>query len=186
MKFLIDSGTDVSVIPKSTKLAHAHPSSTLLFAANGSTVSSYGEVMLKLNLNLRREFLWNFIVADVSQAILGADFLGYYGLIVDLQGQRLVDRTTSLKSPCIVTQGQFSKISTINTSQKFSGILKEFLELTCPPAPGSRTDASIVHQITTTGQPVSARPRRLSAGRARSTSFGKLTDHEDPAATIGH
>uniref|UniRef100_A0A0K8UV92 RNA-directed DNA polymerase n=1 Tax=Bactrocera latifrons TaxID=174628 RepID=A0A0K8UV92_BACLA len=162
MKFLIDSGADVSVTPKSTKLAHAHPSSTLLFAANGSTVSSYGEVMLKLNLNLRREFLWNFIVADVSQAILGADFLGYYGLIVDLQGQRLVDRTTSLKSPCIVTQGQFSKISTINASQKFSGILKEFLELTCPPAPGSRTDASIVHQITTTGQPVCARPRRLS------------------------
>ncbi|XP_036346711.1 uncharacterized protein LOC118756023 [Rhagoletis pomonella] len=152
MSFLVDFGADISVIPISTKLARARPSSISLFAENGSTVQTYGEVMLKLNLNLRREFLWNFIITDVSQGILGADFLGHHGLVVDLQGQRLVDRTTLVKTPCSVTQHNFTSISTINTTQNFSDILKEFSEITCPSRPGIRTNASVAHHISTTGQ----------------------------------
>ncbi len=162
MKFLIDSGADVSVIPKSGKLARACPTSTNLFAANGSPVSSYGEVVLKLNLNLRREFLWRFIIADVSQAILGADFLGHHGLIIDLQGQRLVDRTTLLNAQCSLTKLTSARISTINTTHKFSDILREFAEITRSTPLGARTKASVIHHITTTGQPTCARPRRLS------------------------
>ena len=36
-------------------------------------------------------FGWNFAVADVTQPILGMDFLCAHSLMVDVGGQRLVD-----------------------------------------------------------------------------------------------
>jgi hypothetical protein len=34
---------------------------------------------------LRRDFTWRFIIADVTQPIIGADFLSHYGLFVNLR-----------------------------------------------------------------------------------------------------
>jgi hypothetical protein len=36
-----------------------------LFAANGSPIPTYGWQTLTLNLGLRRDFTWRFVVADV-------------------------------------------------------------------------------------------------------------------------
>jgi len=49
-----------------------------LYAANGSVIPTYGTKTMQPNLNLRREFPWHFIIADVLQPIIGADFLAHY------------------------------------------------------------------------------------------------------------
>ncbi|XP_069969543.1 uncharacterized protein [Penaeus vannamei] len=63
------------------------PSSRTLEAANTSPINTYGERSRTLSLEGEpaRRFQWIFLVADVPQPIIGADFLAYYGLTVDLQ-----------------------------------------------------------------------------------------------------
>jgi hypothetical protein len=49
-------------------------------ATNGTTIPTYEWLPLSLNLGLHREFAWRFVVANVTQPLIGADFLSHYGL----------------------------------------------------------------------------------------------------------
>ena len=56
MKFLIDTGAEVSVIPP-TQQQRRHPDkSNYLYAANRSTIKTYWEKVMHVNLGLRRQF----------------------------------------------------------------------------------------------------------------------------------
>ena len=80
VRFLIDTGADLCVFPH-TKLPKPRAKSKYkLSAANGATIATYGTITLSLDLGLRRQFTWRFVVADVSKPIIGSDFLGHYGL----------------------------------------------------------------------------------------------------------
>ena len=57
-------------------------------AANGSNIRTYGKRTLTLQFN-KRCFKWTFTIAEVSQPLLGADFLRAHSIFVDLKGQRL-------------------------------------------------------------------------------------------------
>jgi len=46
-----------------------------MFAANDTIVPTHGSIALRLDLGLRREFSWRFVVADVTGPIIGSDFL---------------------------------------------------------------------------------------------------------------
>jgi hypothetical protein len=81
--FLIDTGADVCVYPRSKIQEHPRKDDYELFAVNGTTIATYGTIPLSLNLRLRRDFKWRFIVADAPKPIIGMDFLSYYGLLVD-------------------------------------------------------------------------------------------------------
>lgn len=96
LKFLIDSGSVVSVLPRAIIKQKLQLSDIKLYAANNTCISTYGHRPLTINLGLRRAFTWPFIVADVQSAIIGADFIVHYGLLIDLQQQRLIDSLTSL------------------------------------------------------------------------------------------
>jgi hypothetical protein len=39
------------------------------------------------------------MVADVTQPLIGADFLSHFGLLVDYRNDRLLDGITSLSGP---------------------------------------------------------------------------------------
>lgn len=53
LRFLVDMGADVSVLPKST-VGHARISTRLkLYTASGITIATYGTKKLIVNLNLR-------------------------------------------------------------------------------------------------------------------------------------
>ncbi|KMQ82106.1 protease-like protein, partial [Lasius niger] len=82
MTFLVDTGADVSVTPLPDTEKSRQPSTMQLFAANGTTIKTFGERLMKLDLGLRRVFHWPFIMAEVSQPIIGADFLREFGLLV--------------------------------------------------------------------------------------------------------
>ncbi|GFT32191.1 retrovirus-related Pol polyprotein from transposon 17.6 [Trichonephila clavipes] len=84
-KFLINSGSEICVIPPSPTMNKPPQSNFSLFAANNTKIPAYGMVRKELNLGLRRSFIWTFIIADVSSPIIGADFLKHFNLLIDLK-----------------------------------------------------------------------------------------------------
>lgn len=88
-KYLVDTGADVSVWPAGNN--HGAALNLPLFAANVTQIKTYGQKLVTLEIGLHRRFTWPFIVADVSRAIIGADFLNQFGLLVDIKRQRVVD-----------------------------------------------------------------------------------------------
>ena len=98
VRFLIDTGADLCVFPH-TKLPKPRAKSNYeRSAANDTTIVTYGTITLSLDLGLRRQFTWRFVVADVSKPIIGADFLAHYGVLVDIKNHRLLDQVTHLTS----------------------------------------------------------------------------------------
>jgi len=98
--FLVDTGSAVSVLPKSFKLPHTiNVSSTSLIAANGSTVETFGNRQLHFTLsNLKRSYTWEFIIANVTRPILGADFFTSFRLLVDCSRSCLIDSDSRVYS----------------------------------------------------------------------------------------
>ncbi|GFU74290.1 retrovirus-related Pol polyprotein from transposon 412 [Trichonephila clavipes] len=87
-KFLIDSGSEICVIPPSPTMNKSPQSNFSLFAANNTKIPANGMVRKELNLGLRRPFIWTFIIADVSSPIIGADFLKNFNLLIDLKKKK--------------------------------------------------------------------------------------------------
>jgi len=101
-RFLVDTGAAVSIIPtESAKFAVIYPSSIHLRAATGQPIKIAGECQIEISSpSLRRSFKWVFTVADVSEPILGMDFLTHYGLIVDCKNATILDSKTSIILKC--------------------------------------------------------------------------------------
>ncbi|GFW76074.1 retrovirus-related Pol polyprotein from transposon opus [Trichonephila clavipes] len=142
-KFLIDSGSEICVIPPSPTMNKSPQSNFSLFAANNTKIPAYGMVRKELNLGLRRPFIWTFIIADVSSPIIGADFLKHFNLLIDLKKK---------KKPSILT---------VDANISFKNILSEYPDLSNPSLISKSASHGTVHHIITTGPPVTARPRRL-------------------------
>ncbi|ROT78754.1 reverse transcriptase [Penaeus vannamei] len=94
LRFLVDTGADVSLLPASHR-DKRFPSSRTLEAANTLPINTYGESSRTLSLEGEpgQRFQWIFLVADVPQPIIGADFLAHYGLTVYLQGMALIHQS---------------------------------------------------------------------------------------------
>jgi hypothetical protein len=71
--------------------------------ADNSTIPTYGRCEFTLDIGLHRKFRWSFLIADVSQPILGADFLRHFQVLVDLTNSCLVGTETSLTIPAQVS-----------------------------------------------------------------------------------
>ena len=163
MKLLVDTGAAVSVLPPKNRNGMPSPDSNLqLYAANGSRIRTYGQRTLRLNLGLRRVFIWTFIIADVTQGILGADFLHRYNIMVDLARRRLVDNTTTVATAASIDTSDEPSIRTVSENNPFADILKKFPNVTRPSIlPNSEVKHRVTHPIETTGPPVYARARPL-------------------------
>ncbi|GFV97438.1 retrovirus-related Pol polyprotein from transposon 17.6 [Trichonephila clavipes] len=159
-KFLIDSGSEICVIPPSPTMNKSPQSNFSLFAANNTKIPAYGMVRKELNLGLRRPFIWTFIIADVSSPIIGADFLKHFNLLIDLKKKRLVDVETSLFT-CVFSNIVQPSILTVDANISFKNILSEYPDLSNPSLISKSASHGTVHHIITTGPPVTARPRRL-------------------------
>ena len=74
-QFLVDTGSEVSIIPPSPSDRRHQPDKLTLMAVNNTPIGTYGKRSLTLNFGLRRSFPWIFIIADVQKPILRAGFL---------------------------------------------------------------------------------------------------------------
>lgn len=169
LKFLIDTGADLTVCPPN-RLQKTQPSTYKLYAANGTPINTYGKKTLSLNLGLRRPFTWPFIIADISKPIIGADFLEHFNLLVDLKNKRLIDATTGCKTIATITN--ITNVESFTTVQKgthdpYSIILSKFPNITKPVAENHFSNINvnpahdITHMIETKGPPIHCKPRRL-------------------------
>jgi len=128
LNFLVDTGADISLIPR--RLVRCVKSASLkLYAANGTTINTYGSKTYILNFGLRREFKWKFCIADIQRPIIDADFLSHYGLLVDIKNKRILDSVTGLTNKEKLSRIHFS-ICTTSSNSPFHRILTEFPELT--------------------------------------------------------
>lgn len=170
MQFLIDTGSDLCVFPRSALHARRPPTNYQLYAANGSVIKTYGYAHLQLNFGLRREFYWQFVVADVTKPIIGVDFLSHYNLVVDIRNKRLLDRTTTLSTYAVTTtpSDAISSIKVLHGDSKYNEILREFPEITRPPGIHRVIKHNTVHHIKTTpGPPIHCSPRRLAPDKLK-------------------
>ncbi|CAB0001535.1 unnamed protein product, partial [Nesidiocoris tenuis] len=146
---------------------HNGPHKYELFSASGSRIPTYGERLLTLDLGLRRPFTWPFIVASVTQPIIGADLLRHHGLVVDLANARLIDGVTDVAVRLPVGSADHdASVHCIKRSDQFDDLLNEFPEILRPPTLSTRTvPHRTMHVIETIGPPIRSRFRRLSCDR---------------------
>lgn len=115
-----------------------------------------------LDLGLRRPIVWTFRIANVPFAILGADVLAHYKLVVELHKRRLVDGVTALSTAGKILPVPEIKISIVDNTLKFADILSGFPEIT-GTVPATAPAAGVVeHHIEVSGPPIAERPRRLA------------------------
>ncbi|GFV63077.1 transposon Ty3-G Gag-Pol polyprotein [Trichonephila clavipes] len=146
--FLIDTGSDVSIIP-ATKTQRQNNSQMTLSAANTSPIHVYTTQTLSLDLGLRRIFQWTFLVGNVSTPIIGADFLYNFRLVPDISNSRI------------------HSIKTVSGDSVYHEVLRKFPDITKPPRPDQEIKHSVVHYIETNSRPVTAKARRLAPDRLR-------------------
>lgn len=170
VKYLIDTGSDVCVLPVGRFHKRKQTTDIPLFAANSTQMKTFGTSRTILNFGLRRIFEWNFIIADVSKPIIGADFLEFSGLLVDIKNKRLIDPLTSLYTPGKVTNCpsmRLSMISANNFDPKVESLLKEFKAITMDRDYVEDVGHNVTHFIQTSGPPVSCKPRRLAPDKLK-------------------
>lgn len=168
MRYLIDTGADISVMPRLSS-SRFTPIDLKLYAANGTAIKVYGSHQVIVDLGLRRRFVWPFLIADVRQAIIEANFLQKYKLLVDFANKRLVNNTTNLHSLGNINS-RIPMLSTINNSSPYYQLLRQYIDIT-KPVPRCERTHDIQHYIITHGLPIAERARRLSPDKYKATKL---------------
>ena len=126
LEFLVDTGSEVSIIPFSSKV-HSNLNSVNihLFGANGSAIRTYGSIHKCVKFSDKLDFSFTFIVADVQQPILGIDFMKKFKLSVSPCNQSLIH----LPSGCVLLgiikqKGHSSSINPIRVSLETNDFVK--------------------------------------------------------------
>ena len=162
-KYLLDTGAAVSVLPKSCANRISDADCLPLVAANNTTINTYNTSKHVVDVGLKRDYTWKFIVAEVQQSIVGADFLIHYSLLVDLRSRCLRDMKTGLAIPASlssITPLSLNRVDAVHND--YTKLLGQFPELTRPTTKGETVRHGITHKIVTKGHPVFARPRGLA------------------------
>ncbi|GFO02552.1 Pol polyprotein [Plakobranchus ocellatus] len=103
------------------------------------------------------------IIADVKRPLLGADFFRRRNLLMDLNGQRLIEADSYLSSPCSTSRVTKTELAPIERDcNKFCKVLQEFPALLQPTFSSESVRHGIQHYIATSGPPVHSRARRLA------------------------
>uniref|UniRef100_A0A6A7FZM5 Gag-pol polyprotein n=1 Tax=Hirondellea gigas TaxID=1518452 RepID=A0A6A7FZM5_9CRUS len=166
--FLVDTGATVSIIPPNKSTIRSTQPQASLRAANCTKNQVYSQVSLTIDIGLCREFKRLFLLADVEQPILGADFLSHFNLLVDMRKKTIKDETTTLDKNCpLVNAINFAITTEIpdHIPNCYQELLNKFPDL-CnigrfkePPKHG------IIHHIPTNGAPIYCKARRLPPDR---------------------
>lgn len=113
-KFLLDASTFCSLFPAKTEdkpCSLTQPSNIKPIAAKGSTIPMYGTRTVLIQA-AGCSFIWDFILADVKTPLLGADFLGHHGLLIDITNYRLLNMTTFRSTP-LASHHWYTEICTV-------------------------------------------------------------------------
>jgi len=92
-------------------------------------VHTYFCITPRLNLGLRREFSWRFVVAEITGPIKGWGVLCFYYLFVHIRQRRVTDRFTDLtvKGASMGTHGDYIKV--LAGRSPYNAPLQDFLDI---------------------------------------------------------
>ena len=172
IEYLIDSGAARSLIPRRYVNGSHKRATFTMQAANGSPIPTYGKKELPLNYGPKR-YIWKFVVADVFMPIIGADFLYYYSLAVDVRHRCLIPTSSSVMK----NGGQTPQSFAASSTDPFDVLRNEFADVFSETLPSlDKKPHGIQHQIETRGPPVFAKFRRLSPAKLEAAKkvFGEL------------
>ncbi|XP_015602861.1 uncharacterized protein LOC107271408 [Cephus cinctus] len=127
--FLIDTGAEISVLPKKYCKGFSKETNYKLHAANGTPIKTFGSRVLTLELGLQKPYLWEFCVADVEQPSIGADFLESHNLTVDLNNRRLMNMVSLHQATGKVAQ-QSTHIAAIRKNNQIHRLSAQSPEIT--------------------------------------------------------
>ncbi|GFV78525.1 retrotransposable element Tf2 155 kDa protein type 1 [Trichonephila clavipes] len=123
--------------------------------------------MLKLGSAI---YLVTFIIANVSKAIIGADFLKKFGLLVDLKRKCLTDPLTSLSlfgKIVIIPNFSLTTIVSSGYDSSITKLLSEFKGIIFNNSFIKEPKHLVTHHIVTSGPPISAKVRRLAPDKLK-------------------
>ena len=137
-----------------------------LTAANVSGIATYGRRKRRIKLQCG-EFAWIFIVAKAKN-IIGADMLRRFGLMPDLQGQKLwnINSYSVVRGFLQPVPANVRCISMVVASvpgsfkEEIRQVVRQRSKLTKQTFWLAEAPHGIEHEIITTGQPLRCRPRR--------------------------
>lgn len=162
--FLVDTASDVSVIPRTkVKFSSINQVDYALHAANGTQIQTYGLSARNVDINLPKKYNWTFVIADTTCAILGADFLQHFHLLPDLTKRRLFNGISLCSAPCSQKYTDICSVHLVTniTDPRIKELLHLYPALTRPPQYLQRPNHNVCHFIHTTGPPVHEKSRRL-------------------------
>nr|VZI08031.1 unnamed protein product [Spirometra erinaceieuropaei] len=166
-RFLGDTGAQLIVIPPTPADRRCPNPGLFLQAVNTSPITTFDTCSLSLDIGLRRLFPWVFVVADIPCAILGADFLAAFDLLVDCRQSCLHDKTTNLTVRGISSSDASRHLAVLDPEPEnpFRQLLAKYPGLTRPNFNVSTPPHDVVPHIRTIGPPVFSCPRRLVPAR---------------------
>lgn len=155
VQYLVNTGAEVSVIPPSHIRRRGKPNHLTLQADNGTSIKTYGNQSLTLDLGLRRTFRWVFVTADIHRPILGTDFLRHFGLLVDMHHHCLLDGLTRLQVQGITcnTKSPSPSLLPRKSTSTYHKILADFPSLTQPCTSEAPIKHDVTHHIQTNRPP---------------------------------
>lgn len=173
--FLIDTGSAVSLLPAhvfrfpKSLLTDSHVS---LRDAQGNRIRTDGQISLSFFVpSLRREYCWNFLVAAVTEPILGADFLQAKRLTVDMGRRLLIDSTTGIRATSVLYRSPKSMSVVVqqkSDTSKSMPFSDEFPDVSQPPNYQQPATHTTFHKICTKDcAPIAQKARPLSAQKLK-------------------
>ena len=167
IRFLADTGVAVSILPPSEGDRVSKQPAYNLLAANGTPIATYSTKVMSLNLGLKKRFTWPFVIAEVTQPILGYDCLHHHDLVVDARRHCLRHLPTNSFTRGSATRQQPESIVHIAATSRYLSLLQEFPTLTSPETAVPAVTTTVQHHIVTTSPLVFFRPRRLPPERLK-------------------
>ena len=163
-RWLIDGGASLSIVPPTTTQRANGPTESVLQAANGSKIKCYGRTQEEVNLG-DRTYICDLVIADVTQPILGSDFLASSYLAPNHRDQCLID----LNDLSIIEASPAPLEESLGISfvaegvDPFSRLLDgKYAHLSNPSFTPVEPKHGIFHRIPTTGRPCQSKARRLA------------------------
>ncbi|KAK3886577.1 hypothetical protein Pcinc_009226 [Petrolisthes cinctipes] len=170
-RYLVDSGSESSTVFSTLLLSGKLQQREVVKVAPPALVSETTPLLHVIDRSSGSKFLvdtgasllmWTFVLAEVTQPILGYDFLKFHKLSVDPVRHCLLHQPSNRIIRSLNVETDSPRVMGVTIDPTYDTILQEFQSLTKPATDATTpVDSPVYHYIETTGPPVFSRPRRL-------------------------
>lgn len=163
-KWLVDGGAVLSIIPPTLAQRARGPTNTQLQAANGTKIKCYGVQKMVITI-ANRTVKFPITIADVSQPILGSDFLAHAYLAPNHRDGTLLDlRDFTVLKADVADRTEPIRINFVEQASDpcYQLLDQQFPKLSTPSFCIKEVEHGVRHFIPTDGPPVQSKARKLS------------------------